>query len=319
MIGRDEVFWASGKWLRQAPANRLAPSAARGRRRRGPPRGARHGAVSHRTPPRAGIGAVSLRAAANRAVRGETVINGFRTRVNPATVLAVVALVFAMTGGAYAAKRYLISSTSQLSPKVLKELEAMAGKSGAPGAQGPPGSAGPQGPAGPKGEPGAPGPQGEPGKAGKAGKQGSEGKEGEAGAEGSPWTAGGTLPSGASESGTWSLSATAKADTPVLIPISFTIPLKEPVAPEKIHIFEGTTLPSGCTGTVVNGSVTSLKAAPGSLCVYVRLFDISIAEHLIAFDSETFEPGAGRDGLVLLSSELAEGELAMGTWAVTAS
>jgi len=235
--------------------------------------------------------------------------------MNASTGVAILALVFAMTGGAYAAKRYLISSTSQLSPRVLKELEAMAGKAGAPGApgpQGPAGSAGTQGPAGPKGEPGAPG---TPGKPGKAGKEGREGKEGEAGAEGSPWTAGGTLPSGASETGTWSLSPAGE----LFIPISFTIPLKASLPKEKIEIFEGGTPPPGCKGsTVENGFVTSLKAEPGFLCVYLRFGAGTGA--LVPFDSEKElgTEGAGKDGLVLYSGSVPSGTIAYGTWAVTA-
>ena len=58
-----------------------------------------------------------------------------------ANVAATLALVFAMSGGALAASHYLITSTSQISPKVLKELK----KAGASGATGP---RAPQGPAG---------------------------------------------------------------------------------------------------------------------------------------------------------------------------
>ena len=61
-----------------------------------------------------------------------------------ANVAATLALVFAMSGGALAAKHYLISSTSQISPKVLKELKK-AGARGATGAAGPRGRPGPTG------------------------------------------------------------------------------------------------------------------------------------------------------------------------------
>ncbi len=50
--------------------------------------------------------------------------------VSASGVLAVIALVFAMTGGAYAAKRYLITSTAQISPKVLKTLKGKPGPAG---------------------------------------------------------------------------------------------------------------------------------------------------------------------------------------------
>lgn len=43
-----------------------------------------------------------------------------RNRMIYANVAMTVALVFAMSGGAYAASRYMITSTKQISPKVLK-------------------------------------------------------------------------------------------------------------------------------------------------------------------------------------------------------
>jgi hypothetical protein len=42
-----------------------------------------------------------------------------RTRFTYANIAATLALVFAMSGGAYAASRVLITSTKQISPKVL--------------------------------------------------------------------------------------------------------------------------------------------------------------------------------------------------------
>jgi hypothetical protein len=86
--------------------------------------------------------------------------SGIRRHITYANVVATLALVFAMSGGALAARHYLINSTKQLSPKVLKALK---GHKGANGPTGPKGSVGPQGP---KGEPGLQGSKGDPGTAG---------------------------------------------------------------------------------------------------------------------------------------------------------
>jgi hypothetical protein len=66
--------------------------------------------------------------------------SAIRKRVTYTNVAMTVALVFAMSGGAYAAGKYLIVSTKQISPKVLKSLVGKTGKAGANGA---PGAAGP--------------------------------------------------------------------------------------------------------------------------------------------------------------------------------
>lgn len=42
-----------------------------------------------------------------------------RGRLTYANVVASLALVFAMSGGVYAASKYVITSTKQISPKVL--------------------------------------------------------------------------------------------------------------------------------------------------------------------------------------------------------
>src|SRR5437870_12445340 len=83
--------------------------------------------------------------------------------------LATLALVFAMSGGALAAKHYLINSTKQISPKVLKALKGKTGKAGATGKEGP---------AGKDGAPGATGNQGLRGAEGAPGPKGEEGPEG---------------------------------------------------------------------------------------------------------------------------------------------
>ena len=94
-----------------------------------------------------------------------------RIHVSPTSVIATLALVFAMTGGAYAAKKYLITSTKQISPSVLKALQGKAGPAGAAGAAGAQGPAGPAGPAG-KGEKGEKGDTGSSG----TGTPGANGK-----------------------------------------------------------------------------------------------------------------------------------------------
>src|SRR3954469_13446544 len=78
-----------------------------------------------------------------------------RKRITYANVAATMALVFSMTGGALAAKHYLISSTSQISPKVLKKLKGKTGKTGKTGAAG---TTGAPGAAGASGKDGARGP-----------------------------------------------------------------------------------------------------------------------------------------------------------------
>ena len=77
-----------------------------------------------------------------------------RRHLSYANVAATLALVFAMSGGALAAKHYLINSTNQINPKVLKKLKGNAGPRGR-GAAGAPGAAGAAGKEGPQGKEGS--------------------------------------------------------------------------------------------------------------------------------------------------------------------
>ena len=65
-----------------------------------------------------------------------------RRRISPVTVIASVALVFAVTGTGMAAGHYLITSTSQIKPSVLRSIRGKLGPQGPAGAQGAPGATG---------------------------------------------------------------------------------------------------------------------------------------------------------------------------------
>ncbi len=93
-------------------------------------------------------------------------MKALRRYLSYANVVATMALVFAMGGSAMAAKHYLITSTGQISPKVLKALEAGIARKVPPGAPGKEGAAGKESAAG---KDGAPGKEGLPGKEGPQG------------------------------------------------------------------------------------------------------------------------------------------------------
>jgi collagen triple helix repeat protein len=154
-------------------------------------------------------------------------------RLNYANVTATLALFFAMSGGALAAKHYLINSTKQFNPKVLKALKGNTGTTGASGASGAIGVTGKEGPQG---------------KEGKEGLQGKEGKEG-------PFAT--TLPSGKTTTGAWDLFGSELAETS----ISFPFPL---ASRPTVHVVaRGESPPSGCSGSVVHPG-----AARGNLCIF---------------------------------------------------
>jgi hypothetical protein len=207
-------------------------------------------------------------------------------------IISIIALVAALGGGAYAASGGLTGKQKKEVEKIAKKY---AGKPGANGATGPVGAAGP---AGPKGDAGA---------AGAGGKQGPEGKQGEEGEPGSPWTAGGTLPTNATETGTWSASGLEGAE--VWVPISFSIPLAQVLTEAKTHL-----VPAGGEG-VCNGTSAAPKAPAGELCVYQSEFaGVTSAEIWNTTGSGT---GTGKTGAFLRMEGLTSTSQAYGTWAVT--
>jgi len=236
--------------------------------------------------------------------------SAIRKHFNYANTAATLALVFAMSGGALAAQHYLITSTKQISPKVIKALQGHNGLAGSVGATGP---AGPVGAVGPSGQGGSSGLKGETGQEGKQGNEGKEGKAGKEGKEGPPGpqviT---TLPSGSSESGQWAAISTATAAGQTFA-TAISIPIPLAAAPAVHFIAENSAPPAGCSGSVENPS-----AEPGNLCVFVRL--LSEAQFLFMYDSQTnsVEAAGGTGTTLAFESTKAGTTQALGTWAVSA-
>lgn len=248
--------------------------------------------------------------------------------ISVTSVLAVFALVFAMSGGAYAARKFLITSTKQISPSVLKSLKGANGKSGVAGPAGPAGPSGPAGSAG-AGTAGPAGSQGPAGPAGAAGAAGKDGKLGEKGPTGSPWPAGGTLPKGSTETGAFSARFEEKtAHGDVIDPISFSIPLAASLGEGAVHYVtaeeqkeeNGHKPPAECPG-----SVEAPAAAAGNLCLYQGATEpatsIITVPVIAPAGNVGFAPGAGTAGAFAhVHYEGVAGEAVefQGTWAVTA-
>jgi len=247
-----------------------------------------------------------------------------RNRFGIPGVISVIALVFAMVGGAFAANN-LGDSGKSATASAKKAAKGPRGPRGATGPAGPAGAAGPAGPAGAKGDAGANGSNGAPGKDGTVGKDGVsvtvnefEGVGGtcdEGGIEvesaspepayvcsgkpGSPWVAGGTLPSGETLIGAWG-GVVGEAEF-AFVPISFGIPLTSNASN---HFAPN----PNCPGTPTNPA-----AEPGHLCVYVTGSE-NVGESVIG--SEYITPTGVGGAIVNL--EGSPGGYAFGAWAVTA-
>jgi hypothetical protein len=187
--------------------------------------------------------------------------SAFRNRFGIPGVISVIALVFAMFGGAYAASDDNSAGKASAS-KASASATAKKGPRGPKGAKGATGPAGPQGPAGPKGDAGAPGSNGTNGTNGTDGDDGIsvtsqpfngtlEGKcAGQGGSkfvavngstfacngeDGSPWAVGGSVPAGETLVGTWAAGRGGSGNPAQTAPISFPLPLDS--APDLVFVW----------------------------------------------------------------------------------
>jgi hypothetical protein len=269
------------------------------------------------------------------------VIVALRKRLTYANIAMTLALVFAMSGGAYAAKHYLITSTKQISPKVLKQLRGKAGPAGKGGAQGPQGPQGPQGSVGATGEKGANGANGVSpegvafsGSAHGCAEGGVEFKGANTsyacnGAQGPAGPFVSKVPTEKTLTGFWSAAQTGGLKTS-LVPVSFAFPVSP--APTLVIIRPNDEAgflvkPSGFEGflseeeikTFCPGSAAAPSAEPGYLCVYTekqKEMEVGFPPSMLieGFANPT-EYGAAVPVIVGATAE--EGEV-RGTWAVTA-
>jgi hypothetical protein len=223
------------------------------------------------------------------------------TRLTYANVTATIALFLAVSGGAaYAASHYLITSTKQIKPSVLKQLKGASGAAGAPGAPGAPGAQGARGPQGPGGSQGPQGPQGPKGEAGAKGENGKDGTTGFSE----------TLPPGKTEKGDWNLFATAESVAAAVgTSVSFVIPLEQTV---KVHYIRTTGKEPVYNPTTKSeeeleqrecpGNAANPAAQPGNLCVYAASEEDSIKnasslgapEHIAPVVCPTSDRGASQ-------------------------
>lgn len=243
-------------------------------------------------------------------------------------VVAIVALVAALAGGAIAATGGSSDGKASASAAGKKGPRGPKGPKGAPGPAGPQGPVGPQGP---KGDAGSAGANGADGADGTDGEPGPTGPTGKAGKEGSPWTAGGTLPEGATETGAWGFGEGGPAGATVenagfsYLPISFPIALADQLPPANVHFLDesGNEIPSGNPSTDCLGTVAEPTAANGHLCVYTGYLlnaQIGVSGGLFPVQrvDGSFEPGANTAGAFLVFREVgATGGTAAGTWAVS--
>lgn len=246
-------------------------------------------------------------------------------------IVAIVALVAALGGGAYAASKGLNSTQKKEVKKIAKSFQGT----------------GPQGAAGPAGAPGPAGAKGDTGAAGAAGAAGQNGVGvtstaatiGECPSGGTKFTsASGTskvcngetgfteeLPSEMTETGVWSLTSTFPTTGPALLDVPFSFPIKlgSGIAGANVHIIniQGKQIPGELEQTACTGTAGAPSAEPGHFCIYLGEVDSEGEwEPSGVFLPNNFsEPGASSAGGVMtVFGELEKKIRLRGTWAVTA-
>jgi hypothetical protein len=206
-------------------------------------------------------------------------------------LIAWLALFVALSGTSVAASHYVIKSTRQINPKVLKALK---GKTGARGKTGAAGATGSQGPTGTTGAKGASGTRGERGEAGVSALS--------------------TLPSGQSESGEYGAGDPGGTNGETLEEsVSFPVPLEEGVPASHVAFTKVDVTVEHCSGPG--------HADQGFVCIYSNAETGINPKTEIIFNPEvlpTIKGATGRFGFMLAWNVSGPDARAFGTYTVTA-
>jgi collagen triple helix repeat protein len=223
-----------------------------------------------------------------------------RELLNPAMVVALIALTLSVGGTAYAAK--LITSkdiknhtikVKDLSPKAAQQLRGQAGPTGATGATGPAGPAGATGPAGP---------------AGQAGLDGAPGPEGPSFVDG--------IPAGRTITGSAFLQIASSAAGQQLAQ-TVPLPAKAPAAMVSASFDADSTAITTDDDATCQGSYAEPTAPPGKVCAYIGIpaFDLG---NLTSIRLDTLEPGKDKGFILRMQADSGTTVTVNFTWAYTA-
>ena len=103
----------------------------------------------------------------------------------------------------------------------------------------------------------------------------------------------------------------------MLVPLSFNIPLENPVVSGNVHFVTKAEVAGGTAPAACTGSDAAPSAAAGNLCVYESLL---FGDKLNGIDNPTTRAtGAATTGAFLSFAKEATPQIGFGTWAVTAA
>jgi len=218
------------------------------------------------------------------APRRRTPVSHGKRRLSYAHVASGLALFLSLSSAAFAAHRYLLTSTKQIKPSVLSALRARHGAAGVGGA---------------------------------AGLQGARGPAGDQGPPGLPAPAPTVLAPAQTETGVWGASTVAENGANLYrLTGSFATALANPIPEGLVGYVARGSLPSReCPGVG--------QAAPGFLCLYEAVGEnVKTPSQVSVFDPDDREghaQSAGRSGFGMVVSSAGEGDSSIsGTFAVTA-
>jgi hypothetical protein len=212
-----------------------------------------------------------------------------RRRLSYANVVSTLALVIAVGGGtAWAAHHYLITSTKQVKPSVLRALH---------------------------------------GKNGKNGTNGTNGKTGPTGSTGAAGTSlfAGSIPSGTTVTGAWGgryIAPQLAFNNSYLI--SYSLPVKAPAPLSDSTVNTAANAAAGDPDATCTGSVDAPTAPAGKVCIYIGSSNNAQVTgfSLISPGSGTTQPGDDYGFIVRILDAGTVGNTATtsaeGTWAYTA-